>query len=81
VTSRTITLASSGPIPTIAARGREWRCAANLAMSDELGMPVYLESSNRANDHRYERLGFEQVGEFAVPDGSTTLACMWRAPR
>src|SRR5262245_5865249 len=38
--------------------------AANLAQIDELGMPAYLESSNRANDHRYERLGFRQIGEF-----------------
>ena len=55
--------------------------AANLAQLDELGMPAYLESSNRANDHRYERLGFEHVGEFAVPGGEPTLACMWRDPR
>ena len=26
--------------------------AANLAAIDELGLPTYLESSNRANDHR-----------------------------
>jgi GNAT superfamily N-acetyltransferase len=55
--------------------------AANLARLDELGVPTYLESSNRANDQRYERLGFEQIGEFSVPDGTTTLACMWREPR
>jgi GNAT superfamily N-acetyltransferase len=52
--------------------------AANLARIDELGMPAYLESSNRANDHRYERLGFAQVGEFAAPGGKPTVACMWR---
>ena len=55
--------------------------AANLAEIDELGVPTYLESSNRANDQRYERLGFEQIDEFSVPDGSTTLACMWRDPQ
>jgi GNAT superfamily N-acetyltransferase len=54
--------------------------AANLAQLDELGMPAYLESSNRANDHRYERHGFVQVGEFAAPGGEPTLACMWRDP-
>ena len=54
--------------------------AANLAQLDELGMPAYLESSNRANDHRYERHGFVQVGEFAAPGGEPTLACMWREP-
>jgi GNAT superfamily N-acetyltransferase len=55
--------------------------SANLAEIDKQGMPAYLESSNRANDHRYERLGFVQVGEFAAPPGAPTLACMWREPR
>jgi GNAT superfamily N-acetyltransferase len=55
--------------------------AANLEQIDELGMPAYLESSNRANDHRYERLGFERVGEFAAPGGEPTVGCMWREPR
>jgi GNAT superfamily N-acetyltransferase len=52
--------------------------AANLAEIDALGMPAYLESSNRANDHRYKRLGFAQVGEFAAPGGEPTVGCMWR---
>ena len=55
--------------------------AANLAMLDELGMPAYLESSNRANDRRYESLGFELIGEFAAPGGSPTVGRMWREPR
>jgi GNAT superfamily N-acetyltransferase len=55
--------------------------AENLAEIDELGMPAYLESSNRANDHRYERLGFELIGEFAAPGGEPTVGCMWREPR
>ena len=55
--------------------------AANLAQIDEEGLPAYLESSNRANDHRYERHGFVQVGEFAAPHGGPTVACMWRDPR
>jgi GNAT superfamily N-acetyltransferase len=54
--------------------------AANLAALDEHGLPAYLESSNRANDARYERLGFVQVGEFAAPGGGPTVACMWRGP-
>ena len=54
--------------------------AANLAEIDAEGMPAYLESSNRANDHRYERLGFVQIGEFAAPGGQPTVACMWRDP-
>ncbi|HKH23463.1 MAG TPA: GNAT family N-acetyltransferase [Solirubrobacterales bacterium] len=55
--------------------------AENLSRIDELGMPAYLESSNRANDHRYEQLGFVLVGEFAAPGGEPTVACMWRDPR
>jgi GNAT superfamily N-acetyltransferase len=55
--------------------------AANLAEIDAAGMPAYLESSNRANDHRYERLGFAHIGEFAAPGGQPTVACMWRDPR
>jgi hypothetical protein len=43
-------------------------------------MPAYLESSNPSNDHRYERLGFVRVGEFAAPAGGPTVACMWRDP-
>lgn len=54
--------------------------AANLARIDAIGMPAYLESSNRANDHRYERLGFRQLGEFSAPGGEPTVACMWREP-
>jgi GNAT superfamily N-acetyltransferase len=54
--------------------------AANLAELDTQGMPAYLESSNRANDHRYERLGFVQVVEFSAPGGGPTLAGMWRDP-
>jgi GNAT superfamily N-acetyltransferase len=54
--------------------------AANLAVIDEVGFPAYLESSNRVNDHRYERLGFVQTGEFAAPHGGPTVACMWREP-
>jgi GNAT superfamily N-acetyltransferase len=55
--------------------------AANLAQIDELGSAAYLESSNRANDHRYERLGFVRVGEFEAPSGGPTVGCMWRDPR
>jgi GNAT superfamily N-acetyltransferase len=54
--------------------------AANLAQIDAAGFPAYLESSNRANDHRYERLGFVQIGEFAAPHGGPSVACMWRDP-
>jgi len=55
--------------------------AENLARIDALGLPTYLESSNRANDSRYERLGYVQVGELAAPGGEPTVGCLWRDPR
>jgi GNAT superfamily N-acetyltransferase len=55
--------------------------AANLEEIDELGMPAFLHSTNRGNDHRYERHGFELIGEFAAPGGEPTIGCMWREPR
>jgi GNAT superfamily N-acetyltransferase len=55
--------------------------AANLAAIDELRQPAYLESSNRVNDHRYERLGFVDIGEFAAPGDGPTVGCMWRDPQ
>jgi GNAT superfamily N-acetyltransferase len=36
--------------------------ADDLRRWDDLGIPTYLESTNPANDHRYERAGFRQVG-------------------
>jgi GNAT superfamily N-acetyltransferase len=55
--------------------------AANLAQIDAEGMPAYLESSNPANNARYERLGFEPRTEFSTPDGQRTVTTMWREPR
>jgi GNAT superfamily N-acetyltransferase len=52
--------------------------AENLERIDAEGMPAYLESSNSANDHRYERLGFERIGEFTRPDEKVKVATMWR---
>jgi len=54
---------------------------ANLAQIDAEGMPAYLESSNPANDARYERLGFEPHTEFSTPDGEHTVTTMWREAR
>lgn len=54
--------------------------AENLALIDSEGMPAYLESSNPENDSRYERLGFERVGELQRPDGRLTCSTMWRGP-
>jgi GNAT superfamily N-acetyltransferase len=52
-----------------------------LARLDAESMPAYLESSNPANHARYERVGFERIGNFTTPDGSCELATMWREPR
>jgi GNAT superfamily N-acetyltransferase len=52
--------------------------ADGLDRVDSEGMPAYLESSNSANDHRYERLGFRRVGEFTRPDEAVTVSTMWR---
>jgi GNAT superfamily N-acetyltransferase len=54
--------------------------AENLRRIDEEGMPAYLESSNPANDARYEGIGFRWSGEFTTPDGKRTVATMWREP-
>jgi GNAT superfamily N-acetyltransferase len=53
----------------------------NLAQVDSDGMPAYLESSNPANNARYERLGFKPHTEFATPDGEHSVTTMWRDAR
>jgi GNAT superfamily N-acetyltransferase len=53
--------------------------AENLARIDSDRMPAYLESSNPANNHRYERLGFEKIGEFYPPGSETPVTTMWRS--
>lgn len=55
--------------------------AENLARVDAEGMPSYLESSNPVNDRRYESVGFEQCGEFTLPDGGPRVTTMWRRPQ
>ncbi|MFP5389249.1 MAG: GNAT family N-acetyltransferase [Thermoleophilia bacterium] len=54
--------------------------AANLARIDAEGVPAYLESTNPANNARYERLGFEPRAEFSTPDDGHTVTTMWREP-
>jgi GNAT superfamily N-acetyltransferase len=44
-------------------------------------LPVYLESSNPANDRRYQRLGFEQIGALGFPGERPSVATMWRTAR
>jgi GNAT superfamily N-acetyltransferase len=55
--------------------------AENLERIDAEGAAAYLESSNRDNDRRYERLGFKLVGEFTGPRGEPVVGRMWRDPR
>lgn len=50
----------------------------NLARVDAHRMPAYLESSNPANNHRYESVGFTQVASFRAPGGGPTVTGMWR---
>ena len=52
-----------------------------LARIDEEHMACYLESSNPANNHRYERLGFAAVGEFYPPGEPVPVTTMWRDAR
>ena len=53
----------------------------NLARIDREGMPAYLESSNPANNHRYQRHDFEAIGEFFPPGSDIPVTTMWRDPR
>jgi ribosomal protein S18 acetylase RimI-like enzyme len=51
-----------------------------LELFDAEGVPTYLESSNPANDARYEQVGYRKVGSFSTPDGAHSVATMWREP-
>jgi GNAT superfamily N-acetyltransferase len=55
--------------------------AETLERIDQEGMPAYLESSNPANNHRYERHGFAKVGEFFPPGSDIPVTTMWRDAR
>ena len=52
-----------------------------LAAIDAEHMPAYLESSNPANNRRYEAAGFAQLGAFAMPGDGPVLTRMWRQAR
>ncbi|MFD8375810.1 GNAT family N-acetyltransferase [Streptomyces sp. NPDC059688] len=43
--------------------------AESLARIDALGAPAYLESSNPANLHRYETVGFVALDQIAMATG------------
>jgi GNAT superfamily N-acetyltransferase len=57
-----------------------WLLGDNLRRIDAEGMPAFLESSNPANDHRYERLGFRRCGEFELGGDGPDVTQMWREP-
>ena len=54
--------------------------AADLARWDGLGVPTYLESSNPGNNHRYERQGYREVGQFETVLDAALVTTMWRPP-
>ncbi|MCX8501094.1 MAG: GNAT family N-acetyltransferase [Alphaproteobacteria bacterium] len=53
----------------------------NLARFDSLGVPAYLESSNKSNNRKYEALGFLPVVEFTTYSGGPAVTGMWRDPK
>jgi predicted GNAT family acetyltransferase len=55
--------------------------AADLDRLDALRLPAYLESTNPANDRRYQGVGFEPVGQFRTVDDQRVITTMWRAAR
>ena len=55
--------------------------AGDLDRLDAEHLPAYLESTNPANDRRYQGVGFEPVGEFRTVDDQRVITTMWRAAR
>jgi GNAT superfamily N-acetyltransferase len=55
--------------------------ADTLALVDAEGMPAYLESTNPANNARYEGVGFEVTGGFEGYVPGSVVMTMWRAAR
>jgi ribosomal protein S18 acetylase RimI-like enzyme len=53
----------------------------NLMRFDHEGAAAYLESSNQANNRKYESLGFSPVMEFRAYDTGPSVTGMWRGPR
>ncbi|WP_062316295.1 GNAT family N-acetyltransferase [Demequina maris] len=52
--------------------------AADLERWDAQGMPTYLESSNPANNARYARHGYVEVGRFPTVINQSPVTLMWR---
>src|SRR5262249_46351077 len=55
--------------------------AESLQRIDAEHVAAYLESSNPANNHRYERYGYRKIGEFFPPGGEVPITTMWRDAR
>ena len=55
--------------------------ADTLALIDAEAMPAYLESTNPANNARYERVGFEITGGFEGYAPGSVVTTMWRPAR
>ena len=55
--------------------------ADDLRRVDELHLPAWLESTNPANDRRYQSVGFEPVGAFRTVDDQRVITTMWRPAR
>jgi predicted GNAT family acetyltransferase len=51
-----------------------------LRRIDAEGAHAFLESSNPANDRRYEGVGFVPCGEFELGEDGPTVTQMWRDP-
>lgn len=65
--------------PSLAGHGYgQAHLAGDLARWDAVGIPTYLESSNPANNHRYERQGYLQVGQFETVLDRAIVTTMWR---
>lgn len=52
--------------------------AHNLARFDAEGIPSYLESSNPANNTRYQSVGYDPIGSFEMAPGGPVVTGMWR---
>ena len=52
----------------------------NLQRFDQEGVPTYLESSNAANNAKYEALGYVKVVTFQTVEGGPVVTGMWRDP-
>jgi ribosomal protein S18 acetylase RimI-like enzyme len=75
-------LSMLGTHPDHRGQGRGMRLLAhNLALIDKERRAAYLESSNPANNRRYESVGFEPVGEFSYPGDGPVVTTMWRSAR